>query len=37
MSKAYYEINIENVYNMYRMNRLLPLGPPNNAIQETYK
>jgi hypothetical protein len=31
------EIGIELFYNMYRMNRLLSLGPPNNAIQETYK
>jgi hypothetical protein len=28
---------IEIDYNMYRMRRLLSLGPPNNAIQETYK
>jgi hypothetical protein len=26
------EIEIEIVYNMYRMNRLLSLGPPNNAF-----
>jgi hypothetical protein len=40
------EIEIENclqhvpyapVHNMYRMRRLLFVGPPNNAIQETYK
>jgi hypothetical protein len=31
------EIEVEIAYNMYRMNRLLPLGPPNNAIHETYK
>jgi hypothetical protein len=31
------EIEIEIVYNMYRMRRLLSLGPPNNAIHETYK
>jgi hypothetical protein len=31
------EIEIENFNNMYRMNRLLSLGPPNNAVQETYK
>jgi hypothetical protein len=40
------EIEIETVYNMYRMRRLftksrmrrvLSLGPPNYAIQGTYK
>jgi hypothetical protein len=31
------EIKIEIVYNTYRMRRLLSLGPPNNAIRETYK
>jgi hypothetical protein len=30
-------IEIEIVCNMYRMRRLLSLGPPNNAIQETHK
>jgi hypothetical protein len=28
---------IEIVYNMYRMRRLLSLGPPNYAIHGTYK
>jgi hypothetical protein len=41
-----FEIEIEIVYNMYRMRRfytksrmrrLLSLGPPNYAIHETYK
>jgi hypothetical protein len=34
------EIEIEIVYNMYRMrrlHRLLSLGPPNYAIQGIYK
>jgi hypothetical protein len=31
------EIETEIVYNMYRVSRMLSLGPPNNAIQETYK
>jgi hypothetical protein len=31
------EIEIEIVYNMFRMRWLLSLGPPNNAIQGTYK
>jgi hypothetical protein len=32
-----HEIEIEFAYNMYRMIRLLSLGLPNYAFQETYK
>jgi hypothetical protein len=34
---AYIEVEIEVVYNMYRMRRLLSLGHPNYAIHETCK
>jgi hypothetical protein len=31
------EIEVEIVYNMYRVRRLLSQGPPSYAIQGTYK
>jgi hypothetical protein len=31
------EIEIKMVYNMYRMRRMMSLGSPNKAIQESYK
>jgi hypothetical protein len=36
-SFPHFYLKFEIVYKMYRMRRLLSLGPPDNAIQETYK